>query len=728
MSPQGDFKLNILVAGNKKIIIPSLIKFLLSRGHHVVMSGSGMDNDIPKKNNLITYPYEAADDFYSEMFKSHSFDLVIYNASDESGLISKNNTREIPVFQNGLDTILAHCDNTGVKEFFLISSTRVYGNNQAGLEEEIPVPDSAYGQKLLNDENLCRFYAKNKGLQVSILRVPFIYGISETGSFVEYLVQSGKETKKISLAVGRYDSCQFLHMGDLQQFFSNLLENDERKSFQVLNLVSDCVNFAFVEQLWEVYFPKSSLSFLSQKHSHQPPLKISIAKAEQQFGWQPQHSLSDDLHVLIEGRPVKRARENLIVKLTESISKKIKPFLAWIEVILGASLMHLLTIWTETIIEFKYIDYRLLFVVIIGSTHGLLFGLVASLFAILSAVVRWTSIGLDWELLVYNVENWIPFALYFLAGSVTGYVHDKSTNDILFERNQTRLILEKYEFLYHLYNEIGSIKDRLREQLVGYRDSFGRLFRVANELNDFEEDSIFLKALEILEDLMKNDQIAIYTVDRTGTFGRLEVKSASLKQQIPKSILMTDYSVALGQLKIGEIFQNKEILANYPAYIAPIIDQGMLIGLVILWDAKFEQFTLYYSNLFKVITGLIQSALVRAAIFKNTQSDEIYLPSARILKPEAFKQALALKKKMKRSRVSEFLIISIEKEEMQWKELYARLKKGTRDDDVIGILNETDDHCYVLLSNAGIENLEIIQKRLSDLGLKCAYVEDLEIE
>ncbi len=383
---------------------------------------------------------------------------------------------------------------------------------------------------------------------------------------------------------------------------------------------------------------------------------------------------------------------------------------------------------TNTIIEFKYIDYRFIYVVIIGSTHGLLFGVLAALLAAVSGAISWYHIGLDWALLIYNVENWIPFSLFFLAGGVTGYVHDKKDNEINFERQQTELIHEKYEFLYNLYDKISSIKDRLREQLVGYRDSFGRFFRIANELNELDEDNIFFKALVVLEDVMKNNQIAIYSIESTGNYGRLEVKSTGLERQVPRSLELSDLSEALGFLKEGVVFQNTDLLPNYPAYIAPISNQGQLIGLVIIWEAEFEQFTMYYLNLFKVITGLIQSSLVRAATFENAQIEKLYIPSTQIMKPDPFNQSLEIKKKMRRNKVANFQIIRIEKDRKSWEELYEQLSKGIRGDDIAGVLNENDTHCYVILANAGIENIGFIRERLHNIGLESEYIEELESE
>ena len=725
---QREKTVKILVAGNKQIIIPSLIPFLLERDHQVTLTDTAKNEFGFSHKNLTVYPAAESNELYEEIFHAHSFDLVLFNALNENRFIEDKNSKTPVNPIRGLETVLDLSQRSGVTRFILISSAAVYGSNQSGHEDEDPEPESTYGAVLASYESLCHFYAKNFNMRVTVIRVPFIYGPNENHSFVSRLISLAEQKRNIKLHASKFDACQFLHIDDFLRFIEKAIEQKEQESWRVFNLSGgDNVNFAFVEQLIQFHFPQARIEFLQSGKKNQRGWTNHPTRAEQEMGWQAKHHLAYALPSLLDKPKEKGKRKNSIARFAQQLSHFIKPFLAWIEVILGAFGMHLLTIWTETIIEFKGIDYRLLYVVIIGSTYGLLLGVLASLLAMASAVVRWVAIGLDWELLVYNIENWIPFALYFLAGSVTGYMHDKLTNEIVFERNQTRLIHEKYKFLYHLYSEISNIKERLREQLVGYRDSFGRFFKVANQLDQLEEDSIFINALDVLEDVMKNDKIAIYTIDKTATYGRLEVKSANLKRQIPKSILLAEYSAALDQLKSGEVFQNKELLANYPAYIAPIMDQSKLIGLVVLWDADFEQFTLYYQNLFKVITSLIQSALVRAAIFKNAQVEELYLPSTQILKPEAFKQALHLKKKMKRNRLADFLIFSIEKTDMNWESLYARLSKEIRDDDIVGIMDENDDHCYVLFSNAGIENVDLLKNRLTESGFRNEYVAEIEV-
>jgi hypothetical protein len=531
--------------------------------------------------------------------------------------------------------------------------------------------------------------------------------------------------KKIKISTNEQAHCSFLHIDDLTNFFKKLFQQENPSKLQIFNVFHNGINFSFLAQQLNFYFPKVKIEFIDNQDSSLN-LKAEGKAAFEELNWIPNKDLIKAFPELIDAISEISIRKRPFIEKLKQLTKSYAPYFVWGEVILGAFGMHLLTLWSSAIIEFKYIDYRLLYVVIMGSTHGLVFGVLASILAAVSSALNWQRVGLDWALLIYNVESWVPFALFLLAGAVTGYIHDKKENEITFEQHQTELIHEKYEFLYILYDEISSIKDRLREQLVGYRDSFGRFFRIANELNELDEDNVFLKALDVLEDIMENDQIAIYSVQSNGYYGRLAVKSSNLGEETPKSLKLSDYSIALNALQDGSVFQNKDLLPKYPSYIAPISFQDSLIGLVVIWSADFEQFTLYYLNLFKIVTGLIQSSLVRAATFKNAQIEKLYIPSTEIMFPEAFKKSLNTKKKMRRGKIIDFQIVKIERGAISWIELFEKLSKGIRDDDIAGLMNENDVFCYVLLANASSDNMDFILERLQKLDLKAVHIEELE--
>ena len=719
--------MDIFITGDLATCAPTLAKTLLADGHHIVTScKEGAIKNLSHRH-FIAYDMAVGDPLYPEIFTSHSFDAVIHITGHAGSTLDPGEDNTEYINSAMLESALHFARQTGVKKFILISSIEIYGNASGIDEDDPPQPTDPREQVLLNAERLCGVY-NDDDMTVSIIRIPLLYGPQEDYSILLDLIRQSQKKKNVHIPFGQYAHCNFLHIDDLAAMVRLILEDQIRAGLHHINLGTEDINYSFLSQQLNTYFHGVTYHFPDKVDAQTTNKAITVSNATQLYGWKPQHNLIEDLPIMTTEISKHTRSMPAFSEIFSAYASKFRPFLVWLEVTLGAFLMHMLTIWTNTIIEFKVIDYRLIFVVLIGSIHGLLFGIIAAILAAASAMISWNNIGLDFALLIYNVENWIPFAVYFLAGAVTGYVHDKHENDLQFEKYQTELIHEKYSFLYSLYNEISTIKNQLREQLVGYRDSFGRFFRITNELNELDEDNIFFKALEVLEDLMKNDQIAIYSIESTGNYGRLQVSSKSLTRDIPKSLRLDDYSEAVTTLKTGDVFQNKDLIANYPSYIAPIMNANVLIGLVIIWETSFEQFNMYYYNLFKVITGLIQSALVRAATFENARLEQLFLPGTRIMRPEPFRQTITIRNKMRRNKVSEFQILRIPRGELPWDVVYDNISSSIRSEDVVGILEEEADACFIIFSNAGAENIGMIQDRMKNNGVISEYLTELEID
>ena len=371
---------------------------------------------------------------------------------------------------------------------------------------------------------------------------------------------------------------------------------------------------------------------------------------------------------------------------------------------------------TSTVLQFRFIDFRLLFVVLLGSTHGTSFGLLAALVASGLALLSWHEAGMNFSMLLYNVENWIPFALYLLAGGITGYLHDKHNNEVRFQQEQVDLVEEKYKFLYGVYDDISGIKDQFREQLMGYRDSFGRIYSITTQLNSLQEEDIMFRAIGVLEDVLENDSIAIYSLDDHQGYGRLQVSSHTLQTSLPKSLKLSDFPELGTHIEKGEIYQNKNLLHDYPAYFSPVLDGTTPVAGIAIWEASFDQFSLQYLNLVKVITGLIQSALVRASLFRRANLPNLYLPNTRILTPAAFRDILTAKQEMETSQVAEYELVRILTEFDDLAEASAKIEKGIRNTDYIGMLE--DGLCYILLSQTDWMNAFNVLSRLHNLGIE----------
>jgi UDP-glucose 4-epimerase len=314
--------------------------------------------------------------------------------------------------------------------------------------------------------------------------------------------------------------------------------------------------------------------------------------------------------------------------------------------------------------------------------------------------------------------------LYFATGLLIGYNHDRTEAKIENEEKQTKSIYEKYEFLYEVFNETRKLKDEFREQVIGYRDSFGKIYTITRELDSLQEQDVYFRALTILEDLMENNSITIYSLEPNREYARLQVNSTSLGDKLAKSLKLSDYPEAKKSIEQGTIFQNTSLLPNYPAYIAPILNNSspfnVPVAIIVIWSVKFEQYSMYYYNLFKVICGLIQASLVRATQFLDANYEKNHIPSTRILNPDAFSNLVRTRAEMKKNKIADYQLIMLERSDLNIQQLDSKVNEGIRGEDIVGM--QRDGNCYILLSQADKLAADHVIVRFKKLGLKAKFV------
>ena len=109
--------MNILITGNIASLAPDLSKRLCGR-NKVVIAEEKIEVDVMDKR-AITFSYVPDDDMFSNLFKSYSFDCVVFLASRKE--IDKKISSEFQKFE----TILNLCDAHDVKQVFYITSTEI---------------------------------------------------------------------------------------------------------------------------------------------------------------------------------------------------------------------------------------------------------------------------------------------------------------------------------------------------------------------------------------------------------------------------------------------------------------------------------------------------------------------------------------------------------------------------------------------------------------------------
>ncbi len=715
--------MEILITGNLSSLAGTLAEKLSHEKHKVILASCDAKEENFASRDVVVHQIDPTDELFEQLLGSYRFDAIIYIAPHEEQFFI-NKDISAGKYLDGLRNSLEFSKKEKVKRFFYISSTEVYGDSKDTSEESEPLPNSLNGFSLLAGEQFCKTYHQRYGLNATILRIPFIYGSKEKNTLLYTLLKSGLDNKQISFPMAKDASINLLHADDIAVLIQRALDEEYEPDDLVINLTStNQLTCSKLQTLLSPYFPKINFSFDESKSLFSHPVKA--LKAKKNFDWVTEYDLKSELPHLIEeisNQPVQKPKP---LDLLKNEFKPQNKFIKWIELFVGAGLMHFLNNLTGTLIQFKFIDFRLLFVVLMGSVHGLSFGLLAAFLASLSILYSWYTTGLDWALLIYNVDNWLPIAMYITAGAITGYVKDKKENELTFQNQQCELVHEKYDFLYKIYQEITKTKDQFREQLLGYRDSFGRIFEITQDLDTYQAEDVFQKALNILEQFLENEAIALYTLDGKSKFARLSVSSRSMQNKIEKSLNLADFPKIASAIKDRQIFQNTDMIAKYPAYVAPIFNDGSAIALVVIWEASFDQFSRNYFNLFKVICGLIQASLVRSVIMLDAKRDKTFILATNILQPEPFKEILRIKVQMRNNRIADFHLLKIALNKKDWSTCYPKIQQGIRKIDYVGTLE--NGNCYILLSQAASSNIEMVRERLSKLGFESELAEESEI-
>ena len=715
--------MNILITGNLNTLASTMAQELSRDKHKIVLAAKNIKS-IFKKNEskLLLHSISPSHPDFADAMTSYKFDSVIYFATREEQLDTESEA-ETGQLLDGLKNVLKMSNLSAVDKLFFVSSTEVYGDQTDATESDSPNPLSVNGHTIFAGEQYCRYYSDNFDLTTILVRVPYIYGVNEPKTFIHDLISKCSEETIVPIDAKEDKRVNFLHSDDFSQFVRLALNEPFSDNITTVNLTSnDDYSLVKVSELLEPHFPGVSFVFSEVNSLYTRPAEGSFARKK--LGWVDAHRFSEEISLITEEILNPKPHEETAVQRFVEGYLKSRYFLRWIELGLGAILMHWLSDLTGTLIQFKYVDFRLLFVVLMATVYGMRFGLYSAVLASLSIIYTWFQLGLDWELLTQNVGNWFPFVVYFSAGIIIGFIRDRKETEIAYEKKQTKLIYEKYSFLYNVFNEIRDLKDDFREQLVGYRESFGRVLKVSQELDTLQEEEVFLKALKIFEDILETDSVAMYSMS-DNNFARLEVSSTPLISKISKSLNLKEYPDLITPIEEGIIYQNKSLLPEYPAYVAPIMNGDKAVALVVLWNVKFEDYSENYSNLFKVMCGFFQSSLVRASLFLHANSENIYLPSTRILKPEAFFRALKIKEEMKRNKVADYQLIRIFCSEKKLEILNAKISEKIRDTDFIGI--DEKEQFYIIFSQAEDATETKIMERLGEFVDKFELIESRDL-
>ena len=700
--------MKILLTGILPPFIPTIAARLMRGGHQVSVMGpfAGADrlsHDVKYQDVHPNHPDAL------RLIEASGYEAVLFffacqcEAAGEYGCVQG-------AMLDALYAMLGRCGRSGVKRFVLLTDRRVFGDAQEGREDETPFPDTPTGVVIKAAED-CLAHGTPEGMDTLLVRVTSPYEPGDCSSFFARAAACAAGKRPLVLSGSRQTPCDFVHADDLAAFLDFAL-GDNLSGVAHVFYGRPCT-YGEVENLLHRYYPQLECTYTGGGRAG-----TLMGTAMRRVDWVPRHDFSRELDTLFEKkmRPIPASHGE---KRQSRLSRLLRGLLPWAELLL----MALLTLAAEDAARenalFSVVDYRLLFVAIMGNVHGIRFGVLAALLACVHYALAWTSQGQELYMLLYNADHWLPLGCYMLCGALFGYLHDKGREQLAMSVRERKELEAQNEFLQTLYHRAYEDRNQLQEQVMHFRDSYGRIYHITRELDTLQPEQVFLSTLGVLEDTMQNRSVAIYACGGTSPFIRLVVHSRSMKK-LPRSLNLEDLSDMAQCLREGRVFANKALLSGCPAYAAPVMHEGRLYAILMLWEVPFEKQTQYLENLLSVVAGLVQSAMVRALHYFSL-ADDLYVPGTHILTDKAFRNALGVYQNIRKKRSGQHLLVcvssSVKRTVQAMDERIARVARST---DLAGMLD--DGRILVLFPQAGVGDLPQIAERFAQQGLICEVV------
>ncbi len=306
--------MKILVTGGAGFIGSHIVQRLLKRGDEVVI----VDNINPyydpalKRARLARlceganlYEIDIADfDALEKVFKAHSFDLI-YHIAAQAGVRYSLSHPEVYERTNvvGTENVLKLASTHGKPPIIFASSSSVYGDVKATTftEDEIGISLSPYAETKQKGENLCEKYAKECGMNVTVLRFFTVYGPWGRPDMAPMLF-----TEKIV----RHEPIELFNEGDMKRDFTYIddivdgciLAGENPNGFQIFNLGrgAPVALLDFVSTLEKELGVMAERINKPMQPGDMKETYASISKAEDKLGFKPKVLLTDGIHKFVE--------------------------------------------------------------------------------------------------------------------------------------------------------------------------------------------------------------------------------------------------------------------------------------------------------------------------------------------------------------------------------------------------------------------------------------------
>lgn len=707
--------MNILFCGDWDIAGSSIASRLIREGNKVCWITEETKRDLWNEQLKGTvYRGKRGTEEYLHILRLDAVDAVIFMTGNLREDYDVRSTYESCI--ENLKDVLSALQVYRVKNFIYLSS----------IETDFKHSLTPSLAELAAGEEICNAYHKTYDIPLLVVKFGCVYGdVSlEDMGYIGSIIEKLKTGKSISSRYSAGDYVDAIYGEDLGMAVKSLLDLGKVGTYRILT-----GQRLSMEELYNclgtIVGCQCQVSWIEERRTENEEYFTQNNRVKLETGWMPFYLLKENGKEII--KKIYQEEVNIVATGEEQkkgswkewlSSKQKSAFGAVFETLILYAAICFIIGFQKDINDLKYVDIRLLYVALIAAIHGTGMGLLAVALGIISYVYGLVSANVDPSYLIYSVDTWIPLVVYIIAGVVIGYITDHRLDEQETANEQYHLLSEKHEFLKILHGTSIEIKNNLQDQIVLSKQNFGKFYDVIVELDVLKPDLILLKVINIIENLMMCDKVAVYMFSgQNMQFARLKACSQNLREEVKSSLNMKNIENVIKSFEREEIFINKGLLPEYPDYAVPVYFHGEVYGFIALYQIASEGFTVYYQNLLKILTRLIERQLVKALEYENDNRDDMYYPGTKLLCPNALMERLELLHSSKEYAFYTFVHAKAYPiNPMDRKEATEKLSSMIRGSDSVGI--DQDGNYVVIFINAVPEQMGPIADRFEKKGFR----------
>lgn len=698
--------MKILICGEYGVFCKELIGRLKKEKHTVfVLTGSEKPSyPRPRDGVFQEYNFSYRSRSVGKILQNIQVDAMIILGACDIKFAWKNKREESVRFLTGMTNLLMCAKEAKIPQIIYCSSTGIFEEfmnkeqNVSSYEKSVQEILQTYAQV----DEICKMQDGITETHISKIRIPEMYGDYRVYEYdiCSKLMDGLWNEQKITVSANREH--RIIHVKDAVEAVMRVFLSEDKK--EVYNLEGQC----YTEKQIVTTMQKAISGFTAEVEENCETLNTKPAADMQDvFKLSYRFDLETGVREQYKEFGKGRKKEDSSSDKTQVWKEKIVPYVENIVIFFLVTAINLVLkdTWFGEYVNF-YLFYMVLLAVVYGTQQALFAS--ALLFAQRLYEVLVQRGGIDYTTFIEVIQ-------ILIVGVSVGYMRDKYKRKNLELEDEKKYFQSELVDMTRIYDGSRYLKEVYEKRLMGYENSMARIYEVVRRLDFWEPQKVVFEAIDVIQELLEIEHVAIYITGKYGKYLRLLAASTEEARKMGKSICVDENFFMYKELKEKRVYRNKQLGTDFPAYACGVFTEDNLTATVMLWTDDLSKINLYEANMFVLLCHLIEAAMSRARVFWNELSDQ-YIEGTTILQEEQYTKMHELCRQGKQENKVIYSLLYIPQDYIEGREneVYPKIQKMVRETDYMG---RKKDGIYIILMNANESDADFVWKRFRDEGI-----------